>query len=93
LPHAANSAPTRRVSLSSVLADRLCPITCRIICAARCRGSPGKKCFACPSSCRSLPRESPNLLLTLFTANRASQKLTWARLGPDVGPLAGWRAE
>jgi hypothetical protein len=38
-----------------------------------CRGSPGKKCFTCPSSCRSLPRESPNLLLTFFTANRASQ--------------------
>jgi hypothetical protein len=43
-----------------------------------CRGSPGKKCFTCPSSCRSLTRESPNLLLTFFTVNRASQKLTWA---------------
>jgi hypothetical protein len=34
-PLAANSAPTRRVRLSIVLAEGLCPITCRIICAAR----------------------------------------------------------
>ena len=45
-----------------------------------CRGSLGKEYFASPSGCRSLPRESPNLLLTFFTAIRASQKLMWAHL-------------